>query len=69
MKTILSFTTIPPRFKYLTNYIENLKKLENFDEIWVNIPKKYNRFPDWDGIFPYKELGKNIILNLDCEDL
>ena len=39
MKTILSFTTIPPRFKYLTNYIENLKKLEKFDEIWVNIPE------------------------------
>ena len=39
MKTILSFTTIPPRFQYVTDYIENLKKIENFDEIWVNIPK------------------------------
>ena len=25
MKVILSFTTIPPRFKYIKNYLENLK--------------------------------------------
>jgi len=69
MKTILSFTTIPPRFQYVTDYIENLKKLENFDEIWVNIPKKYNRFPNWDGIFPYENFGPKVIINTDCEDL
>src|SRR5210317_2480440 len=69
MKTILSFTTIPPRFKYLNDYIENLKKLEKFDEIWVNIPKKYNRFPDWDGVFPHESFGDGVIINRDCEDL
>jgi len=69
MKVILSFTTIPPRFKYIQNYIENLKKIDKYHEIWVNIPKKYNRFPEWDGNFPYTDFGENIIINRNCEDI
>ena len=69
MKVILSFTTIPPRFKYIQSYIENLKNIDNYKEIWINIPKKYNRFPDWDGKFPYTDFGVNVIINRDCDDL
>jgi hypothetical protein len=69
MKVILSFTTIPPRFKYINNYLENLKNLDFYNEIWVNIPEKYNRFPDWDGNFPYTDFGENVIINRGCEDL
>ena len=38
-------------------------------EIWVNIPKSYKRFPEWDGTFPWTDLGPKVVLNRDCEDL
>lgn len=51
MKIILSLTSIPSRFHNL-NYILHDLSRQNCNEIWLNIPKKYNRFPDWDGVIP-----------------
>lgn len=69
MKVVLSFTTTPPRMKYLTNVIEPLM-LQTCHEVWINIPQKYNRFPDWDGEVPdLSHFGSKLKVNRDCEDL
>jgi hypothetical protein len=67
MKLILSITSIPPRFAKLPPLIESLK-LQMANEIWVNIPKKYKRFPDWDGVFPFEDFGPRVIINRECDD-
>ncbi len=67
MKLILSITSIPPRFDKLPHLIENLK-LQMAHEIWVNIPKSYKRFPEWDGHFPWTDFGPKVIINRDCDD-
>ena len=69
MKTILSVTSIPTRFDKLPEYIESLKKVRGWDEIWVNIPRTYTRFPKWGGNFPYKSFGDGVVINLGCKDL
>lgn len=46
MKTIISLTSIPSRFNTLGTILKDLLKQKYIDEIWVSIPKKYNRFPD-----------------------
>jgi hypothetical protein len=68
MKLILSLTSIPTRFDKLPFLLENLKQQTIADEIWVNIPKKYKRFPDWDGVFPFTDLGSKVIINRECDD-
>lgn len=68
MKLILSLTSIPPRFSKLPELTENLRQ-QICNEIWVNIPKTYKRFPEWDGVFPWTDLGPKVIINRDCEDL
>ena len=67
MKVIISLTSIPTRFDKLPGIVEDLKK-QMCNEIWVNIPKKYKRFPDWDGVFPYADFGEKVIINRDCDD-
>lgn len=60
---IISLTSIPSRFKYLQSIIDSLRLQGSYD-IWVNIPWKYNRFPDEEVVVP--EL-KGAIINR-CED-
>lgn len=67
MKIILSLTTIPSRFVNIPPLIENLKQ-QDVDEIWINIPRTYTRFPDWDGTLPWTDLGDKVIVNRDCDD-
>lgn len=66
MKVIVSLTSIPPRFKYLTE-ITTLLLLQKCDEVWVNIPKKYTRFPEWDGTIP--AFDTRVVVNRECDDL
>ena len=37
-------------------------------EVWVNIPRKYNRFPDWKS-YTITSDNPKIIINRECEDL
>jgi len=67
MKVIISLTTIPSRFEHLQNTIKNLES-QTCHEIWVNIPQKYSRFPDWDGNVP-PLFGSKLKVNRECEDL
>ena len=67
MKTIISLTSIPSRFKTLPAIVYDLEKHQDVDEIWVNIPYKYNRFPDAEVIVPDFSMCSNVIVNR-CED-
>jgi hypothetical protein len=64
MKIVISFTTIPSRFEKLNFVIENLKK-QLHHELWINIPKSYKRFPDWNGVIP--QFDPHVFVN-ECED-
>jgi hypothetical protein len=69
MKVIISLTSIPSRFKYLSKVIYNLLQ-QTCHEVWLNIPNSYNRFPDWDGanFVPHCDFGSKFKINR-CEDL
>lgn len=67
MKVIVSLTTIPTRFKYIGPILESLCQ-QDCDEVWLNIPQKYNRFPDWDGVMPSGFTNSKIKLNLVDKD-
>jgi len=67
MKVIISLTTIPSRFGHLQSIVDALEK-QTCHEIWVNIPQKYSRFPDWDGKVP-SIFGSKLKINRECEDL
>ncbi len=41
MGVSVNFTTIPPRFKYLQDVVDNLRTHSIVDEIYIHIPKKY----------------------------
>lgn len=63
--TIISLTSIPTRFVYLPTIIEQLTK-QQVKQIWLNIPFKYNRFPDEEIILPNIS-SNNVIINR-CKD-
>jgi hypothetical protein len=70
MKVIVSLTSTPPRLSLLGPVLTALST-QTCHEIWVNIPKKYNRWPDWDGDIPgfLYEMGPKIVINRECEDM
>jgi len=63
MKTIVSLTSIPSRFKTLPAIVYDLEKRQGVDEIWVNIPYKYNRFPDAEIVVPDFSMCSNVVVN------
>jgi hypothetical protein len=66
MKVVISLTTIPSRFDKLGQILPDLT-LQACHEVWLNIPQRYTRFPDWDGTVP-EILHDKVIINRDCED-
>ena len=69
MKVVLSLTSVPPRFDKLEEVLRPLL-VQTCHEIWLNIPPKYRRFPEWDGRVPGNlfKFDPKIHVNLDCED-
>ena len=63
MKKIISLTSIPSRFKTLPAIVYDLEKHQDIDEIWVNIPYKYNRFPDTEVVLPDFSLCSKVVIN------
>jgi hypothetical protein len=62
MSLVISLSAIPPRFTELQPALEGLlKQTAKIDEIRLYIPKKYRRFPDWDGQLPAVPKGITII--------
>ena len=66
-KVIVSLTSIPSRFEKLPAIVEALSQ-QMCHEIWVNIPKKYTRFPEWDGQVPDLGSDSKVKLNRPSED-
>lgn len=53
MPLIISLTSIPSRFYNIQETLDCLcAQTAHIDEIRLNIPKSYTRFPDWDGTLP-----------------
>jgi len=69
MKTIISLTSIPSRFNTLPSIVDDLLNQQSIDEVWVNIPFKYRRFPDAEVIVPVKlyQMGPKVVVNR-CDD-
>ena len=63
MKKIISLTSIPSRFKPFPAIVYDLEKHQDIDEIWVNIPYKYNRFPDTEVVLPDFSLCSKVVIN------
>lgn len=60
--TIITLSTIPPRFPLLAPTLKSLLSQSlRAEEIRLYIPERYRRFPDWDGSLP--ELPKGINLH------
>lgn len=58
---IITLTTIPTRFKYLNDTLESLiAQNGQIDEVRLYIPKKFKRFPEYDGQLPDVPKGVNI---------
>jgi len=52
MKRIISLSSIPPRFPFLKESLETLVSQNTVDEVRLYIPRKYRRFPEYDGALP-----------------
>src|SRR6056297_406473 len=64
----VSLTTIPPRFATLGATLESLRAQRRApDLIRVTIPRRYRRFPDWDGTPP--ALPRGVELRITEADL
>jgi hypothetical protein len=59
--TIISLSTIPPRFHLLAPTLQSLlDQTLPAREIVLYIPERYRRFPDWDGTLPEVPAGITI---------
>lgn len=67
MKVVISLTTIPSRIPHAI-IVANENVNQGCHEIWLNIPRKYNRFPEWKSRTIVSNNPK-IIINRECEDL
>ena len=69
MKVVVSLTSIPSRFDKLVPILYGLT-LQACHEVWLNIPRSYTRFPDWDGQIPESlyTISPKVVINRDCDD-
>ncbi|SEP28130.1 hypothetical protein SAMN04490248_1752 [Salinihabitans flavidus] len=58
---VISLSTIPPRFGELGPTLKSLlSQTVPAERVILNIPRKYSRFPDWDGRLPEVPHGVEI---------
>lgn len=67
MKAIISITSIPSRFINLPMILRDLSK-QYIDEIWVNIPYVYSRFPDTKVVIPREIYDIDKVVVNRCDD-
>lgn len=60
MKHIISLSSIPSRFQFLTDTLESLVAQEGVDEVRLYIPLNYRRFPEYKGELPLVPKGITI---------
>ena len=62
MPTVASLSSIPSRFSRLPEVLTSLLDQDiGFDEVRLYLPKRYRRFPDYDGSLPAVPKGVRII--------
>lgn len=62
MSLVISLSTIPPRFAELEPALEGLlRQTAKVDEIRLYVPKRYRRFPEYDGSIPAVPKGIRVI--------
>jgi len=60
---IVTLSSIPSRFRDLSMTLNSLlKQTIQPDKIELYIPKKYKRFPDWDGTLPNLPKGIDLVM-------
>ena len=59
MRRIISITAIPSRFPEFRDVLNSLKE-QPVDEVRLYIPRRFRRFPDWDGRLPEVPAGVSI---------
>ena len=58
---IVTPSSIPPRFSSLSGTLGTLLgQTVKADRILLDIPRRYRRFPDWDGVLPEVPAGVEI---------
>jgi hypothetical protein len=69
MKVIVSLTSTPPRFPHLVTILSQLCD-QVCHEVWLNVPRKYSRWPDWDGQVPEElySVSPKVRINRECAD-
>lgn len=66
MRTIITLSSIPPRFAELGPTLESLaRQRAAVDSIRLYIPQHYRRFADWDGTLPQVPAGVTIMRTPD----
>jgi hypothetical protein len=62
VSTIVSLSAIPPRFDHLGPVLEGLlAQTADIDEVRLYVPKRFRRFPDYNGALPDVPKGVRII--------
>jgi hypothetical protein len=60
--TIVTLSSIPPRFAHLGPTLRSiLAQRPAPDAVWLVIPDRYRRFPDWDGTLPDLPPGVRLV--------
>ena len=68
MSLVISLSSIPSRFSGLRPVLESIaRQTAEVDEIRLYIPRKFRRFPDYDGSLP--EVPRNVRIIRPNEDL
>ncbi|MCV2446059.1 glycosyltransferase family 2 protein [Paracoccus sp. DMF] len=62
MPLVVTLSSIPPRFAGLEPTLKSLLKQKTRpDEVRLYLPRRYRRFPDWDGSLPAVPQGVRIV--------
>ena len=58
--TLITLSSIPPRFELIGPTLEALVAQKGVDGVELYLPRRYRRFPDWDGSLPKVPAGIGI---------
>ncbi|WP_292288356.1 glycosyltransferase family 2 protein [Marivita sp.] len=58
--TLITLSSIPPRFGLIGPTLEALVAQKGIDGVELYLPRRYRRFPDWDGTLPRVPQGVTI---------
>lgn len=58
--TVITLSSIPPRFGFLGPTLESLAAQAGVERVELTLPYSYRRFPDWDGTLPAVPAGVSI---------